>query len=143
MFQPHPVNDEDLVVLLGHLLPTVRNVAAAVLRVHLAHSEGVLVSGPSDVERIIAVVVSSLDSSSRDVTIGGVHPGQVTVPGSHENIVLLPAQLFPAVRDVAAAVVGVALARVEAALMVSSAHIERTAVTGLSSHHRPLRNVVS
>ena len=35
MFQSHLVNDEDLVVLLGHLLPTVRDVAAAVVRVHL------------------------------------------------------------------------------------------------------------
>ena len=43
-------------------------------------------SGPADVERIIAAVVSSLESSSRDVTIGGVHPGQVTVPRSHEDL---------------------------------------------------------
>ena len=35
MFESHLVDDEDLVVLLGHLLPTVRDVAAAVLRVHL------------------------------------------------------------------------------------------------------------
>ena len=35
MFQPHLVNDEDLVVFLGHLLSTVWNVAATVLRVHL------------------------------------------------------------------------------------------------------------
>ena len=35
MFESHLVNDEDLVVLLGDLLPTVRDVAAAVLRVHL------------------------------------------------------------------------------------------------------------
>ena len=35
MLQPHLVNDEDLVVLLGNLLPTVGDVAAAVLGVHL------------------------------------------------------------------------------------------------------------
>ena len=43
-------------------------------------------SGPANVERIIAVIVSSLDSSSRDVTIGGIHPGQVTVPRSHKDL---------------------------------------------------------
>merc|ERR550539_1335131 len=120
MFQPHLVNDEDLIVLLGHLLSTIGDVAAAVLRVHLPHSEGVLVSGPADVERIIAAIVSSLDSSSRDVTIGGVHPGQVTVPRSHEDIVLLPAQLLPAVWDVAAVVVRVDLARVETPIVMST-----------------------
>ena len=35
MLQPHLVNDENLVVLLGYLLPTVGDVAAAVLGVHL------------------------------------------------------------------------------------------------------------
>ena len=35
MLQPHLVNDENLVVLLGNLLPTVGDVAAAVLGVHL------------------------------------------------------------------------------------------------------------
>ena len=57
-------------------------------------------------------------------------------------IVLLPAQLLPAVRDVAAVVVRVDLARVETAVVVSSAHVERTAVTGLPRHHSALRNVV-
>ena len=57
-------------------------------------------------------------------------------------IVLLPAELLPAVRDVAAVVVRVDLARVETAVMVCSANVERTTVTGLPRHHRPLRNVV-
>ena len=35
MFQSHLVNDENLVVLLGHLLPTVGDVAAAMLGVDL------------------------------------------------------------------------------------------------------------
>ena len=62
-------------------------------------------SGPPNVERIIAVVVAALDGSSGDVTwggnirirrqcchlssdltIGGVHPGQVTVTRSHEDL---------------------------------------------------------
>ena len=38
---------------------------------YLAHSKGVLVSGPANVERIIGVIVTPLDSSSGDVTWGG------------------------------------------------------------------------
>ena len=37
MLQSHLVNDQDLVVLLGNLLPTVGDVTASVLRVYLLH----------------------------------------------------------------------------------------------------------
>ena len=53
----------------------------------LAHSEGVLVPGPANVERIIAVVVSSLDSSSGDVTWGA---GRGFILGPNTPALFLP-----------------------------------------------------
>ena len=58
-------------------------------------------------------------------------------------VVLLHAELLPAVGDIAAVVVRVDLARVETAVMVSPANIERSPVTGLSSHYRSGRDVVT
>ena len=58
-------------IIISKILARFREVVF-VLRSDLAHSEGVLVPGPPNVERIIAVVVSSLDSSGRDVTCGEI-----------------------------------------------------------------------
>ena len=125
MLEPHLVDDQDLVVLLGNLLPAIRNVAAAMLSIDLPHRKAVLMPGPANVERVVITVEPALDSSGRNMAVTGIHPGQVTVAGSNEDlqmkskklcdmlacpyIILLLAVLLPAPGYVAAVVLRVHL----------------------------------
>ena len=86
MLEPHLVDDQDLVVLLGNLIPAIRNVAAAMLSIGLPHRKAVLMPGPANVERVVIAVEPALDSSGRNMAVTGIHPGQVTVAGSHKDL---------------------------------------------------------
>jgi len=110
VLQPHLVDHEDLVILLGNLLPTIRNIAAAVVRVDLPHSKAVLMTSPAYVERVVILVESSLDSPSRNMTIAGIHPGQVAVTRSHQDIILFLAMLLASPGNIATVVLWVHLA---------------------------------
>ena len=57
---------------------------------YLAHSKGVLVSGPANVERIIGVIVTPLDSSSGDVTWGGNTLGRASSATAAICLQILP-----------------------------------------------------
>ena len=49
----------------------------------------VLVVGAPDVERVVILVEPALHRPGGDVAARRVHPGQVAVPGRHQDVVLL------------------------------------------------------
>ena len=54
--------------------------------VDLPHRIAVLMPSPPNVERVVPLVKPSLDSPGRNMTVTGIHPGQVTVARSNENL---------------------------------------------------------
>merc|ERR1719180_415189 len=104
MFEPHLVNDQHLVLSVSVLLTTEGNVATSVFWVDLPNSIAVLMMGPADVDWVVLFIEPTLNCSSRNVTITGVHPGQVAVAWSHKDVIIFFSNLLSTIANVASVV---------------------------------------
>merc|ERR1739842_223076 len=109
--------------------------------VDLANSIAVFVVGPTNVDGVVLFIEPTLNCPSGDVTIAGVHPGQVTIARSHQDVVIFFGNLLSTIGDVASVMLRVHLSREKTPFMFSPADIERTSIRR-GAPHRKLRDVI-